>query len=183
MDSKISIGEVLRTISKNSIVYGLGIILGAGIYALIGEAAGIAGNSLWLSFILAAAVASFTALSYCELSSMFPRSAAEYTYVKHAFKSNLLGFASDDLGNQFIQLTNPGFPGMIFNDVFDDLFRKSDLISLNSMIFQLLGDEMPLGDLYLFLYDIPCYIDYLHPVKQGRMYGRGGICCGNEHHS
>ncbi len=73
-------------------VYGLGIILGAGIYALIGEAAGIAGNSLWLSFIFAAAVASFTALSYCELSSMFPKSAAEYIYVKNAFKSSLLGF-------------------------------------------------------------------------------------------
>lgn len=75
-----------------AMVYGLGIILGAGIYALIGEAAGIAGNSLWLSFIFAAAVASFTALSYCELSSMFPKSAAEYTYVKNAFRNGLLGF-------------------------------------------------------------------------------------------
>ncbi len=73
-------------------VYGVGIILGAGIYALIGEAAGIAGNVLWLSFILAAVVASFTALSYCELSSMFPKSAAEYVYVKNAFNSKFLGF-------------------------------------------------------------------------------------------
>jgi len=75
-----------------AVIYGLGIILGAGIYALIGEAAGIAGNSIWLSFILASAIASFTALSYCELSSMFSKSAAEYTYVKHAFNSNLFGF-------------------------------------------------------------------------------------------
>lgn len=75
-----------------TVIYGLGIILGAGIYALIGEAAGIAGNSVWISFALAAVIASFTALSYCELSSMFPKSAAEYTYVKHAFSSNLFGF-------------------------------------------------------------------------------------------
>lgn len=73
-------------------VYGLGIIFGAGIYVLIGEAAGIAGNSMWISFVLAAVIASFTALSYCELSSMFPKSAAEYSYVKNAFNSNVLGF-------------------------------------------------------------------------------------------
>jgi hypothetical protein len=38
-------------------VYGVGIILGAGIYALIGEAAGIAGNAIWVSFIIAALIA------------------------------------------------------------------------------------------------------------------------------
>ena len=47
---------------------GTGIILGAGIYALIGEAAGSAGNALWLSFTISALVAFFTALSYAELS-------------------------------------------------------------------------------------------------------------------
>ena len=75
-----------------AILYGVGIILGAGVYALVGEAAGLAGNSLWLSFVLAAAVSAFTGLSYMELISMFPRSAAEYTYVKHAFRNKLLAF-------------------------------------------------------------------------------------------
>jgi len=32
-----------------TIVYGVGIILDAGVYALIGEAAGLAGNAVWLS--------------------------------------------------------------------------------------------------------------------------------------
>jgi len=63
---------------------GLGIILGAGIYALIGQAASSSGNALWLSFLIASLIASFTALSYAELSSMFPRSSAEYVYVKNA---------------------------------------------------------------------------------------------------
>ncbi len=75
-----------------AILYGIGIILGAGVYALVGEAAALAGNSLWISFVLAAAVSAFTGLSYMELISMFPRSAAEYTYVKNAFKNNLLAF-------------------------------------------------------------------------------------------
>ncbi|WP_245618818.1 hypothetical protein [Methanogenium cariaci] len=57
-------------------------ILGAGIYALIGgEAAAVAGNATWISFVLAALIASFTGLSYMELSSMFPPGAsAEYEY-------------------------------------------------------------------------------------------------------
>ena len=52
---------------------GVGIILGAGIYALIGQAAGIAGNSVWLSFLIASLVAAFTGISYAELSSMFAK--------------------------------------------------------------------------------------------------------------
>ncbi len=64
---------------------GVGIILGAGIYALIGKAAGLAGNSVWLSFVLSAIVAVFTGLSYAELSSMFPKAGAEYEYVMNAF--------------------------------------------------------------------------------------------------
>ena len=38
-------------------LYGIGIILGAGIYALIGVGAGIAGNALWISFLIGAVVA------------------------------------------------------------------------------------------------------------------------------
>jgi APA family basic amino acid/polyamine antiporter len=75
-----------------AVFYGVGIILGAGVYALIGEAAGLAGNALWISFIMGALVASFTGLSYMELISMFPRAAAEYVYVKNAFRNRMLAF-------------------------------------------------------------------------------------------
>jgi basic amino acid/polyamine antiporter, APA family len=47
-----------------AIMYGTGLILGAGIYVLIGEAAGIAGNVIWLLFIIAAVIAAFTGSSY-----------------------------------------------------------------------------------------------------------------------
>jgi APA family basic amino acid/polyamine antiporter len=75
-----------------ALVYGIGIILGAGIYVLIGPAIGLAGNSVWLSFIIGAIISSFTGLSYAELSTMFPKAAAEFIYVKRAFKSELLAF-------------------------------------------------------------------------------------------
>ncbi|QUC64134.1 amino acid permease [Nitrosopumilus sp. K4] len=73
-------------------MYGVGLILGAGIYVLIGEAAGIAGDSVWISFMLGTIVAIFAGLSYAELTSVFPKAAAEYTFVKRAFKNNFLGF-------------------------------------------------------------------------------------------
>ena len=68
---------------------GVGIILGAGIYALIGKAAELAGNSVWIAFALAALIAIFTGLSYAELSSIFPRASAEYEYTDRAFGKRL----------------------------------------------------------------------------------------------
>ncbi|MDH3825066.1 MAG: amino acid permease, partial [Nitrosopumilus sp.] len=64
----------------------------AGIYVLIGEATAFAGNSVWISFLLGIIVAMFAGLSYAELTSLFPKAAAEYTFVKHAFKNNFLAF-------------------------------------------------------------------------------------------
>jgi APA family basic amino acid/polyamine antiporter len=73
-------------------MYGVGLILGAGIYVLIGEAAGLAGDSVWIAFVLGSVVALFAGLSYAELSSMFPKAAAEYTFIKNAFKNNFFAF-------------------------------------------------------------------------------------------
>ena len=73
-------------------MYGVGLILGAGIYVLIGEATAFAGNSVWISFLLGIIVALFAGLSYAELTALFPKAAAEYTFVKNAFKNNFLAF-------------------------------------------------------------------------------------------
>ena len=67
------------------VVYGVGLILGAGIYAILGEAAGVAGEAVPLSFLAAAVIASFTGLSYAELASRFPRGEGDYAYVREAF--------------------------------------------------------------------------------------------------
>ena len=73
------------------ILYGVGDILGAGIYALVGKIAGIAGSASWLAFGIALVVASLTALSYAELGSRFPRSGGESFFCQHAFRSPSLG--------------------------------------------------------------------------------------------
>ncbi len=67
------------------ILYGLGTILGAGIYVLVGKVAGSAGLLAPLSFIVAALIAWLTAMSYSKLVVLFPKSAGEAVYVDHGF--------------------------------------------------------------------------------------------------
>lgn len=73
-------------------IYGIGNILGAGIYALIGDVVGITGNLSWLAFVLASITGVLTGLSYAELSAMYPKSAAEFVYTEEAFKKRILSF-------------------------------------------------------------------------------------------
>ncbi|NEU07736.1 amino acid permease [Flavihumibacter sp. R14] len=66
------------------IFFGVGSILGAGIYTLIGKVAGFAGNLTWLAFMIACVTALCTVFSYAELSAAYPKAGAEYVYSKHA---------------------------------------------------------------------------------------------------
>ena len=70
------------------VLYGLGTTIGAGIYALIGELAGISSSYAPLSFLLASVMAALTALSFAELSGRYPRCAGAALYVKEAFGSD-----------------------------------------------------------------------------------------------
>ena len=67
--------------------YGLGNILGAGIYVLIGKVAGEAGMYVPLAFFTAFVVAGFSAFTYSELSARFPLSAGAAVYIDEGFHS------------------------------------------------------------------------------------------------
>jgi amino acid transporter len=73
-----------------SVLYGLGVTIGAGIYVLIAPAVGRAGMQAPLAFILAALVMAPSAASFAELASRMPMSAGEATYVRAGLKSTLL---------------------------------------------------------------------------------------------
>ena len=68
---------------------GVGVILGAGIYVLIGVAAGEAGNAVWLSFVFAATGACLTGFSYARLGRLRPKDAPEFQYVDMAYGRRL----------------------------------------------------------------------------------------------
>jgi APA family basic amino acid/polyamine antiporter len=99
-------------------VYGVGLILGAGIYAILGEAVGITGESIGLSFVLAAVIASFTGLSYAELCSRFPKEEADYIYVLEAFdRKRLSEFTA--IGRVFVGVISAAAVALAFGGYLD----------------------------------------------------------------
>src|SRR5262249_6529163 len=82
VDSTPSLHRVLGLVEVTA--GGVSIIIGAGIYVLLGEATAEAGPLVWFAFLAAAVLSALTGLSYAELSSMFPSAAGEYEYTRHA---------------------------------------------------------------------------------------------------
>lgn len=67
------------------VFYGLGVTVGAGIFALIGEISGLSGDHAPLAFVAAGAMAAATALSYARLARLHPVAAGEAAYASDAF--------------------------------------------------------------------------------------------------
>ncbi len=110
-------------------MFGVGGIVGAGIYAIIGEAAAYGGNLLWLSFLLAAFVALLTAATYAELVSRFPDAGGSFEYVKQAFSLRVATIAS-----VFMLFTGVVAAGAIAISFSDYLSRLLDVPSIVTTI-------------------------------------------------
>lgn len=63
------------------VFYGLGVTIGAGIFALIGEILALAGDQAPLAFLLAGAIAGITGYSYALLVSRYPKAGGEAVFV------------------------------------------------------------------------------------------------------
>ena len=70
----------------------VGDILGAGVYAVTGTMAGTVGGIVWLPFLLAFVVATMTAFSYLELVTHYPQAAGAALYAHKAFGIHLVTF-------------------------------------------------------------------------------------------
>mgnify|MGYP000598538455 CR=1 FL=1 len=84
---KEDLGLKKRLGTVQILLYGVGTMLGAGIYVLVGKVAGYAGSLAPLSFLIAGILAGLTAYSYSLLAPRFPKSGGEVVYVNQAFKS------------------------------------------------------------------------------------------------
>ncbi len=87
----------------SALAIGVGTMIAAGIFSLSGLAIQNVGSAAILSFVLAAVVALFTALTYCEFVSVYPDSGEGYLYARKTFSAPLaflvgwalfLGYAS-----------------------------------------------------------------------------------------
>ncbi len=72
--------------------FGVGDILGIGVYGLIGRVAGTVGNAAWLSYVLAGITAGLTGLTYAELASRFPRAGGAAHFCHTVYRLPLATF-------------------------------------------------------------------------------------------
>lgn len=73
-------------------LYGVGDILGAGIYGLVGKAAGQMGNMVWLAFLTSMIAAGLTGLSYASLGSRYPKSGGAAYITQRAYGKTWLSY-------------------------------------------------------------------------------------------
>jgi amino acid transporter len=86
-------GGLKRAISGRMLLFFIiGDVLGAGIYALVGEVGGRVGGAIWASFALALVLALFTAFAYAELVTKYPQAAGAALYVNKAFRRPFFTF-------------------------------------------------------------------------------------------
>ncbi len=82
-----------RTIGPVQLIcYGVGGMLGAGIYALVGTAAGEMGNAVWMAFIVSMVAALLTGLSYASLGSRYPKAGGAAYMAHRAYGKPLLTY-------------------------------------------------------------------------------------------
>jgi amino acid transporter len=86
-------GELKRAISGRMLLFFIiGDVLGAGIYALVGQVGGRVGGAIWSAFALALLLALFTAFAYAELVTKYPQAAGAALYVNKAFRRPFFTF-------------------------------------------------------------------------------------------
>ena len=120
-------------------LYGLGTILGAGIYVLVGKVAVNAGIYAPVSFLVAALLAGLSGYSYAALSSRHPKSAGEAVYIQAAFGirqlSTIVGWMVILTGVVSASTISNGFVGylQVFVDIPDFWAITLLLISMTAL--------------------------------------------------
>ena len=125
--------------------YGLGNILGAGIYVLVGKVAGEAGYFAPLSFFIASLVAAISALTYAELSARYPVSAGEAVYLYEGFQlrwlSMVVGLLIVSAGIVSSAAIAHGFAGYLKATLIDFIpaFQAVPSVAIIAILLCLLG--------------------------------------------
>lgn len=85
--------ELKRSIGPGQLtLYGIGSMLGAGIYGLVGKAAGVMGGAIWIAFLVAMAAALLTGISYASIASRYPKAAGAAYATQRAYRASWLSY-------------------------------------------------------------------------------------------
>ena len=126
--------ELRRTIGLPLLLlYGLGNIIGAGIYVLIGKVSGEAAMYAPVAFLVASVVAGFSAFSYSEMSARYPLSAGEAVYIQEGFHlknlSRLTGLLIAMAGMVSAATISRGFYGYFYT-----FFQAPEILVITTII-------------------------------------------------
>ena len=84
-----------RLTLRGAVFLGVGAMVGAGIFALLGEAGGIAGAAVWISFLIAGLISMALGYAFVKLGVRYPSSGGLITYLIKGFgNGRLVGVAS-----------------------------------------------------------------------------------------
>ncbi|WP_456788008.1 APC family permease [Cellulomonas sp. P5_C5] len=84
-----------RLTVRGAVVLGIGAMVGAGIFALLGQAGAVAGSAVWLSFLLAGAMSATLGYTLVKFAMRWPSSGGLIVYLEHGFRSRrLVGVAA-----------------------------------------------------------------------------------------
>ena len=75
---------------RGAAVLGIGSMIGAGIFALLGEAGAVAGAAVWISFLLGGIVATLLGYVCVKLGTRYPSSGGLITYLVEGFGTGRL---------------------------------------------------------------------------------------------
>ncbi len=129
--------ELRRTIGLPLLLfYGMGNIIGAGIYVLIGKVSGEAAMYAPVAFLAASIVAGFSAFSYSEMSARYPFSAGVAVYIDEGFHlknlSRLTGILMAVAGMVSAATITRGFYGYFYS-----IFQAPEIIVITAVILSL----------------------------------------------
>src|SRR3954470_20613578 len=85
--------QLHRTLGLFAItMFGVGDILGSGVYALVGKISGQVGSAAWLSYVVAGITAALTGLTYAEFTSRYPKAGGAAHFVQTVFRTPFVTF-------------------------------------------------------------------------------------------
>jgi APA family basic amino acid/polyamine antiporter len=138
--------ELKRTLSLfDATAIGIGAIIGAGIFVVLGLAVGYAGPAVIISMIIAATVALFTALSFAELSSAIPKEGGTYEFAYEmihpyvGFISGCLWLSAQTVSGTAISLGLASYLVVLFPVLGGELNEIAVIAALVLTVLNLIG--------------------------------------------
>lgn len=114
-------------------LYGAGDMLGAGVYGLVGRAAGQMGNAVWLAFIASMVAALCTGLSYAEIGSRYPKAAGAAFVVQRSFGKKFLSYVVG-LATMASGLTSMAAGSRVFSGYLQAALGGPDVVPLLALV-------------------------------------------------